>query len=186
MLRLVIRDVLENWNCGNRSLLHIAPEACLRGWLRELFDVYHTADLFQPGVDFQEDIQAMSFPDASYDCLLVSRVLTIPPDLTACLREIRRVLKPGGIAIIAEIYAHEKTIEFGEMRAGRSREIGIDLLDKYAEHFRQVEPFLSSRYDSKYQLTNRIWKDGRPADDYPDFVRVPGQGFMDLVAVCHV
>ena len=186
MMHLVIGDVLENWDAGNKSLLHIAPEACLKDRLSNLFGVYHTADLFQPGVDFKEDIQAMSFADASYDCVLVSRVLTIPPDLNASVRELRRILKPGGIAIIAEIYSHEKTIEFGEMRASRSRQIGVDLLDLYSEHFHRVVPVLSSRYDAKYQLTNRILKNGKPADDYPNLIRVPGVGFMDLVAVCHV
>jgi SAM-dependent methyltransferase len=186
MMHLVIGDVLENWDAGRKSLLHIAPEKCLRKRLSSLFGTYHTADLFQPGVDFKEDIQAMSFPDASYDCVLVSRVLTIPPDVNASVRELRRILKPGGIAIIAEIYSHEKTIEFGEMRGSRSRQVGVDMLDLYAEHFRCVEPILSSRYDAKYQLANKILKDGRPADDYPEMVRLPGVGFLELVAVCRV
>lgn len=186
MLRLVLNDVFAEWDPSDRSMLHIAPEPCLRQWLAPRFNVYHTADLFLPDVDFKEDIQALSFEDGRYDCVLISRVLTIPPNLDACIRELRRILRPGGLAIIAEIYSHEKTVEFGEMRAGRSREVGVDLLDRYAEHFAQVEPFLSSRYDAKYQLANLILKDGQPADDYPELVRVSGKGFMDLVAVCRV
>ncbi len=186
MLRLVIRDVLQPHGSPQKSLLHIAPELCLRDWLSALYGTYHTADLFQPGVDFREDLQALSFPDASYDCVVVSRVLTIPPDLNACIREIRRVLKPGGIALIAEIYSHENTVEFGRMIESRSREIGMDLLDLYAQHFPRVETVLSSRYDGRFQLANRILRNGVPADKFPAEIRIPETGFMELVAACHV
>ncbi len=186
MLRLVIRDVLQPWATPQKSILHIAPEECLKDWLSGLFGVYHTADLFMKGVDFQEDIQKMSFPDASYDCVFVSRVLTIPPDLDGSLREMRRILKPGGMLIVAETYSHEKTIEFGEMRNYRSREIGIDLIEQFQRHFRKVVEFRSGAYPEKFQLTNKILKDGQPCDTYPESIRVPGQGFMDLVLACHV
>ncbi len=185
MMRLVLQELFSEWDPSSRSILHIAPEKCLGQWLAPQFNVYHTADLFMPHVDFKEDIQQLSFEDGSYDCVLISRVLTIPPDLNACVRELRRVLRPGGIAIIAEIYSHEKTGPVPNLRAGRAREVGVDLLDLYAEHFDRVEPYLADRYDAKYQLANRIVKDGRPFDDYPELVRVPGEGFQELVAVCH-
>lgn len=186
MLRLVIREILEPWASPEKSILHIAPEACLKDWLAGTFGVYHTADLFMSGVDFQEDIQKMSFPDASYDCVLISRVLTIPPDLDASLSEIRRVLKPGGMAIIAETYTHEQSIEFGEMRNFRSREVGLDLIDQLERRFRCVDQLRSTDYSEKYQLTNKILRDGVPCDQYPDPVRVAGLGFMDIVLACHV
>jgi len=185
MMRLVLQELFSQWDPSSRSILHIAPEKCLGQWLAPQFNVYHTADLFMPHVDFKEDIQQLSFEDGSYDCVLISRVLTIPPDLNACVRELRRVLRPGGIAIIAEIYSHEKTGPVPNLREGRAREVGVDLLDLYAEHFDRVEPYLADRYDAKYQLANRIVKDGRPFDDYPELVRVPGEGFQELVAVCH-
>jgi ubiquinone/menaquinone biosynthesis C-methylase UbiE len=137
-------------------------------------------------VDFNEDIQAMSFPNDSYDCLVVSRVLTIPPDLDASLKEIRRVLKPNGIAIVAEIFKHDEILEFGEMINFRSREIGIDLINRLEEHFSQVECYLSDRFSSSYQLANTMKLNGKPQDDFPEKVRIKNVGFMEMVLVCHV
>ncbi len=187
MMHLVINDVFGDWEASQKAILHIAPEECMKPQLQPLFKTYHTADLLQKNVDFnEEDVQAMSFDDATYDAVLISRVLTIPPDLEACVREIRRVLKPGGIAIIAEIYTHEKTVEFGKMVNDRSREIGVDFVTLLGQHFSQVERFLSEKYNDNFQLTNRMVIDGEPSGDYPELVQVSGIGFMDLVAVCRV
>jgi hypothetical protein len=51
--------------------------------------------------------------------------------------------------------------------------------------FERVDRIVSSSFDSRYQLVNRIRRDGEPADDYPEGVRVEGDGYMELVAVCH-
>lgn len=184
MLFLVFEEVFGGGKMKSGKALHLAPEDCLRPVLAKHFGTYHTADLFMTDVDFKEDIQKLSFPDASYDAVVITRVLTIPPDLEACVRELRRVLKPGGIAIIAEIYTHDRTKEFGRMINSRSRQMGMDTFGLYEKQFKTVERFYSDRYDAKYQLHNVMVLDGRPKDDYPEGVRIPGRGFKDLVAVC--
>jgi len=186
MMHLVVEELFENWNPETKSLLHIAPELCLKDELSKIFDTYHTADLLKKDVDFNEDIQQMSFNSESYDCVVISRVLTIPPDLEASLREVRRVLRPGGIAIIAEVYKHEKIQEYGGMVKGRSRAVGIDLLDRLAQHFDHVDCYLSNRYNDNYQLSNTMRLNGKPLDNFPEKVCIPGIGFMELVVVCHV
>jgi arsenite methyltransferase len=48
-------------------------------------------------VEFHEAIiEALPFPDASYDIVLSNGVLSLIPDKPAALREVFRVLKPGG------------------------------------------------------------------------------------------
>lgn len=185
MLKLVVDELFGEGQMQEKSVLHMAPEACMQPLISSHFGTYHTADLFMEGVDFREDIQNMSFENGTYDCVIISRVLTIPPDLDASVRELRRILKPGGIAVIAEIHSHQNTVEFGEMRNHRSREVGIDILQHYGRHFARVEQYDASRYDSRYQLINRMRLRGDVKDDYPAKVRKEGEGFQELVAVCH-
>ncbi len=69
------------------------------------------ADGFGPAVDYgrqQQGIQGISImdqekidaPDASYDCVLALDVLEHLEDETKMIREMKRVLKPGGIMIV--------------------------------------------------------------------------------------
>lgn len=184
MMHLVLRDLFANWDTTGKSLLHIAPEECLKEELRGRFRIYETADLYRSDVDHREDIQRMSFPDGSYDCVILSRVLISPPDLEACISECRRVLRPGGVFVVAEYYPREKTEEYGEMRGDRSRELGVDVFDLYRRYFRVVDLYDSERFDPRHQLINLTWRDGALVDDYPDQVRAPGLGLKDVVAVC--
>ncbi len=186
MTHLVLEELFQDWSPAGKSVLHIAPEECLRKLLSARFETCHSADLLKKNVDFQEDLQDLSFPDFSYDALLVSRVLNVPPNLAACLDEIRRILKPGGVAIIAESYTCLMTDEFGEWRNDRSRTIGLDLIEEISSRFRKVEHYFSGRYPGEYQLDNLMQGEGLPVDDYPDPVRIPGKGFQDLVVIAHV
>lgn len=183
MMHLVFNDIFNAAEKKGKSVLHIAPEECLKDLVADKFETYHTADLLKQDVDFNEDVQAMSFSDESYDCVVISRVLTIPPDLNASLSEIRRVLKPGGLAVIAEIYKHEETIEFGKMINDRSREIGIDLIDKLKNVFDDVECYSSNQYEEQYQLANQMVLNGQPTDAFPDKVKINNVGFNELVVI---
>ncbi len=69
-------------------------------------------------VEFREGYaEAMPFEDASVDAVLVNGIFNLAPNKGAIMREILRVLRPGGRAIICEIVldkelsAEFKTIE---------------------------------------------------------------------------
>jgi ubiquinone/menaquinone biosynthesis C-methylase UbiE len=49
----------------------------------------------------QFDAQAMPYPDQSKDVLLIFEALYYLPDVPAFIRECRRVLRPGGVVLIA-------------------------------------------------------------------------------------
>jgi ubiquinone/menaquinone biosynthesis C-methylase UbiE len=54
-----------------------------------------------PGVDLRtSDVDALPFPDASFDYVVCIEVLRYLPDPNACIREMARVLRPGGVALV--------------------------------------------------------------------------------------
>lgn len=54
-----------------------------------------------PSVEFhQGDVDDLPLPSATYDYVLCIEVLRYLPDIASCVREIARVLKPGGVALV--------------------------------------------------------------------------------------
>jgi SAM-dependent methyltransferase len=83
------------------KVLHVAPELRLSSWLRGRTDIdCATADLNMPGVDYRIDLTAIPFPDETFHAIICSHVLEHIPDDAKAMREMRRVLKPGGWAIL--------------------------------------------------------------------------------------
>jgi ubiquinone/menaquinone biosynthesis C-methylase UbiE len=61
---------------------------------------YTTADLDSPLADIKLDVQDMKIADNSFDVVFCNHVLEHVPDDLKAMREIYRVLKPGGMAIM--------------------------------------------------------------------------------------
>jgi SAM-dependent methyltransferase len=95
-------------------LLHVAPDYGLYLWLQR------QAGLDYVGSDIdayryrhirgirKEDLTATSFADASFDIVVCSHVLEHVPDDQAAFKEIARILKPGGTAILLTPYATDE------------------------------------------------------------------------------
>ena len=85
-------------------LLHIAPEACLMRRLKPCYaacaDRYVTADLESPLADLHFDVQRIPLPDASFDVLICNHLLEHVADDRLALRELHRILRPGGWGIL--------------------------------------------------------------------------------------
>ena len=91
-------DLLER---SPLRLLHFAPEESFQRLFRERANVdYVGADLDSPLASDQVDIQDLPYPDASFDALMCSHVLEHVPDDRRAMRELRRILRPGGWAIV--------------------------------------------------------------------------------------
>jgi len=84
-----------------KRMLHVAPEPALHDRLvgEPLID-YLSADL-DPGLaDVQMDITAIDFPADSFDVIYCSHVFEHVPDDALAMRELCRVLRPTGWAIL--------------------------------------------------------------------------------------
>lgn len=85
------------------DVLHVAPEPGIEARLRAQAPPlrYRTAEYGAGhGTDLDLDLQAIDLPDASLDVVLCNHVLEHVPDDGAALRELRRVLRPGGWALL--------------------------------------------------------------------------------------
>jgi SAM-dependent methyltransferase len=83
-------------------LIEFAPNEALPKWIkRHPFIAYTSADLSRKTVDERIDLTAMdAYRDHSVDIILCSHVLEHVPEDRKAMREIRRVLKPDGFAVL--------------------------------------------------------------------------------------
>lgn len=101
--RLMWMYLKEKTPFFNHSLhvLHIAPEACFIKRFEKIHgDSYITADIESPLAKVKMDIHKIPFRDNSFDAVLCNHVLEHVKDDILAMNEIRRVLKPGGFAIL--------------------------------------------------------------------------------------
>ncbi len=84
-----------------KSLLHVAPEPCLMSELRRIEGLeYVGADMASHYATVKMDVTSIQFVDASFDVILCNHVLEHVIDDQKAMRELLRVLKPGGWAIM--------------------------------------------------------------------------------------
>lgn len=83
-----------------KRVLHFAPEQPFYRRFRAQTNLdYTTTDLVSPLADVRADICNLPFGDESYDLVLCNHVLEHVVDDTEAMRELYRVLKPGGMGI---------------------------------------------------------------------------------------
>lgn len=186
---LVMRSLADKYDFSAMTFLHFAPEPFFRSLFREWFRTYTTVDLLAAGVDYNADLTDLPFSDQAYDCVFASHVLEHIKDDGAALSEIRRILKPGGIAILPVPLVADFTVEYPEANPhefGHVRAPGFDYFQRYEEYFDSVEEFGTKDYPPGYQLYAYEDRSGFPTETMP--LRPPMQGdrHVDVVPVCHV
>ena len=108
------------------DILYFAPGRGESLWLKRNKVSCTTADLFSKTVDIKLDIQKTDLPDESYDVIVCNHVLEHVDDFRAALKEMYRVLRPGGSFICSfpmdpnvELLDEDLTIQTGEERIRR-------------------------------------------------------------------
>jgi len=103
-----------NFFTHQQKVLHIAPEQSFLKRFKKLGNLdYYTADLESPIADYKCDVQELPFDEFTYNVVICNHVLEHVPDHMKAMKEILRVLKPGGYAIlqVPADFNREKTFE---------------------------------------------------------------------------
>jgi SAM-dependent methyltransferase len=103
LIALYLERVFRSFDHGGTyRLIEFAPGDALRKKLKRIpFIAYRCVDLSRKDVDELVDLTAMGgYADNSVDILLCSHVLEHIPDDHKAMREICRILKPDGFAIV--------------------------------------------------------------------------------------
>lgn len=155
---------------AGKRILHFAPEKAFARRMRGN-PLYETADLMQKGVTHQLDITDTRLPDATYDVVMANHVLEHIPDDRAAMRELFRVLKPGGFALLttpinatrAETYENPAITSGAARWAHFSahdhvRYYGMDFAERLAGVGFQVETFrMPPDREVEYGLLRDEW-----------------------------
>lgn len=94
-------------------VLHFAPEQAFLKRFKKLKHIqYTTTDLNSPIADVTADICYLPFENDSYDFIICNHVLEHIPDHLKAMRELFRVLAPGGTAILQVPYEANRETTF--------------------------------------------------------------------------
>lgn len=161
-----------NFFTAKKKVLHMAPEQCFLDIFKNLENLdYTTADLYSPIVDVKADILKLPFDDNSFDIVLCNHVLEHIEDDAKAMKELYRVLKPGGMGIfqipqdlhLVKTYedfsitsSEERAKHFGQY--DHVRVYGRDYFDRLRQAGFKVEEVdysktISSELVDKYRLT---------------------------------
>jgi SAM-dependent methyltransferase len=157
---------------------------------RRRFELFNLPGTFRVG-----DAERLDFPDDSFDLVYSHGVLHHTPDIAAAIREIHRVLRPGGRAIV--MLYHRDSYNY-RVNISLLRRAGVHLLrwnagvklvnlltgepeDSLREHARRLragsgylnsEEFLSQNTDGAGNPLARVYSRSEARELFKDFAKV--------------
>ncbi len=122
---------------GRRSMLHVGPEPCIRRRVERSVGEYVSIDLDPRRAMLPMDVTALDFPDERFDLALCSHVLDEVAERDLALRELRRVLRAGGLAFLGTAVPLQGELEERLERAGfevealTAADLGAETVERY-------------------------------------------------------
>lgn len=162
-----------------KSLLHVAPEERIESIFRRVAgNDYLSGDLFDEKAMEKMDITDIQHPDDSFDVIYCSHVLEHVPDDRLAMRELRRVLKPGGWAVLNVPVTTDKTFEDPSIKDPAERERVFGQHDHVRRYGRDYQDRLveSGFHVQPYQITDLY-----PENEHP---RLRLAGYQGTVYRC--
>lgn len=148
------------------EVLHIAPEQCFYEKFRNQKNLnYLTGDLVSPIADMHFDLHSIPLENDRFDVVFCNHVLEHVNDAHVCMKELYRVLKPGGWGImqVPQDFSREITLEDPSITSPEDREkfywqkdhvrlFGKDYTNWLKKAGFEVEEFLPTNYYSLKQI----------------------------------
>lgn len=101
LMWLYLKRESNFFTTDNLQVLHIAPEQCFYGKFRKQSNLkYLTGDLVSPLADLHFDLHHIPLEENRFDVVFCNHVLEHVDDALQCMRELFRVMKPGGWGIM--------------------------------------------------------------------------------------
>jgi SAM-dependent methyltransferase len=178
----LILAVLASMDICGKKVLHVAPEQKIFDYLKLQCSVI-TADLspkFYSQVDSNihpADLTHLPFDDRAFDMVIANHVMEHVPHDRQAMREIYRVLKPGGSAILQVPFSTtlQSTIEmpFIDNPAKQSELFG------QKDHVRiySLQDYLSRLQEAGFEVTYLSYES---IADFHKYAIQPGEGFIKL------
>lgn len=114
LMWLYLKDHSNFFTAKQLNVLHIAPEQCFHQRFKQQKNLnYLTGDLVSPIADMHFDLHQIPLEDNRFDVIFCNHVLEHVDDANQCMRELYRVMKPGGWGImqVPQDFDRELTFE---------------------------------------------------------------------------
>lgn len=125
LMWLYLRDSSNFFTAEKLNVLHIAPEQCFHKKFKEQDNLnYLTGDLISPIADLHFDLHSIPLEDNRFDVIFCNHVMEHVDDALQCMRELHRVMKPGGWGImqVPQDFSRDVTFEDKTITSPEDRE----------------------------------------------------------------
>jgi len=125
LMWLYLKNHSNFFTAEKLEVLHIAPEQCFHKQFKEQKNLkYLTGDLVSPIADMHFDLHSIPLEDSRFDVVFCNHVMEHVDDALQCMKELYRVMKPGGWAImqVPQDFSREVTYEDKSITSPEERE----------------------------------------------------------------
>lgn len=125
LMWLYLKRESNFFSADKLNVLHIAPEQCFHSRFKKQKNLtYLTGDLVSPIADIHFDLHQIPLEDNRFDVVFCNHVLEHVDDAMQCMKELYRVMKPGGWGIfqVPQDLSRELTYEDPTITTPEDRE----------------------------------------------------------------